>query len=81
MKTNKKYSAFQKTMIIIIPIVVLLLIAAIVMCAAFSFLPMSNSDFMNTGYITIIFSITSAVLAILGIVFAVVNKDMDDEQD
>lgn len=75
---NNKYSLFQKIMIVVIPIIVLLLIAAVVMCLAFSFLPMSASDFTHTGYLTVVLAACSAVLAIVGIIFAVFNKGKDD---
>ena len=58
-KMNGKYTGFQKIMIIILPVIVLLLVASIVMCLAFSFLPMSIREIINTGNATIILSILS----------------------
>ena len=78
-KMNGKYNGFQKAMIIILPVIVLLLIASIVMCLAFSFLPMSIREIINTGNATIILSVLSLVLAVLGIVFAFFSKSDDSE--
>lgn len=78
-KTNGKYSGFQKFIIIIIPVIVLLLIASIVMCFAFSFLPMSIREIINTGNATIVLSVVSSVLAIFGIIFAVFTKSGSSE--
>lgn len=78
MKTNKQYSGFQKIMIIIIPIIVLFLVTAVGMCLAFSFLPMSNIQILNTGYATIVLSSGSALLAIAGIILAVFNRSKDE---
>ncbi len=78
-KMNGKYTGFQKIMIIILPVIVLLLVASIVMCLAFSFLPMSIREIINTGNATIILSILSSVLAVLGIVFAFFSKSDDSE--
>ena len=78
-KMNGKYTGFQKIMIIILPVIVLLLVASIVMCLAFSFLPMSIREIINTGNATIILSILSSVLAVLGIVFAFFAKSDDSE--
>ena len=78
-KMNGKYNGFQKAMIIILPVIVLLLIASIVMCLAFSFLPMSIREIINTGNATIILSVLSSVLAVLGIVFAFFTKSDDSE--
>lgn len=79
-KSGKGLSAFQKLMVIFVPLIVLLLISAVVMCFAFNFLPMSAADFINTGYLTVIFAAVSAFLAILGIVFAIFNKGKDDDE-
>jgi cytochrome b subunit of formate dehydrogenase len=78
-KMSGKYNSFQKLMIIILPIIVLLLIAAIVMCLAFSFLPMSIREIINTGNATIILSVVSSGLAVLGIAFAFFSKSNDSE--
>ncbi len=79
MKTNKQYSLFQKTMVIFIPIIVLFLVAAVGMCLAFSFLPMSNHEIINTGYATIALSAGAALLAIVGIIMAIFNRSRDDD--
>lgn len=78
-KGGKSLSLFQKMMVIFVPIIVLLLIAAIVMCFAFNFLPMSAHDFLSTGYLTIAFSTVSSLLAIAGIFLAVFNKGKDSD--
>ncbi len=78
-KMSGKYNGFQKLIIVIIPVIVLLLIASIVMCLAFSFLPMSLRDIINTGNATIILSVVSSALAVLGIVFAFFSKSNDSE--
>lgn len=78
-KMSCKYNGFQKLMIIILPVIVLLLIASIVMCLAFSFLPMSIREIINTGNATIILSILSSVLAVFGIIFAFFSKGGDSE--
>lgn len=80
MKTAKKYTGFQKAMIIIVPIVVLLLIAAIVMSFAMMFLPMPGGFLFTTGNTTIIMALCSAVLAIVGIFFAIFSKGNDDDE-
>ena len=80
MKTNKKYTLFQKFMIVFIPVIVLLLVAAVSMCAAFMILPMSNFDFMNTGYVTIALAIASSLLAVIALAFAIFGKGSDEEE-
>ncbi len=80
MKTNK-YSTFQKFLLIALPVIVLLLIASIVMCFAFSFLPMSVHDIVKTGNITIVLSVVSSALAVIGIVFAVIGKGGSDSAE
>ena len=79
-QSGKNLSVFQKLMVIFIPLIVLFLIASIVMCFAFNFLPMSFDDFINTGYMTIVFSAFSALLAIVGIILAVFNKGKDEDE-
>ncbi len=76
----KKYTGFQKAMIIIVPIVVLLLIAAIVMCFAMLFLPMPGGFLFTTGNVTLIMALCSTALAVVGIIFAVFSKGNDDEE-
>lgn len=76
----KKYTGFQKAMIIIVPIVVLLLIAAIVMCFAMLFLPMPGGFLFTTGNVTLIMALCSTALAVVGIIFAVFSKENDDEE-
>lgn len=79
MMKTKKLSKLQKLMVVFIPLIVLLLIASIVMCAAFSFLPMPASNIVSTGNLTIAFAGASAMLAILGLVFALFGEDADEE--
>lgn len=76
-----KYSAFQKLMIIIVPIVVLLLITAIVMCAAFTFLPMRAGQIVDVGNITMIMGAIASALAIVSIVFSIIAKDNEEEEN
>lgn len=77
----KKYSGFQKMMIVIVPIVCLLLIAAIVMCFAMLFLPMPGGFLFSTGNATLIMSLCSTALAVVGILFALFSKGNDGEED
>jgi hypothetical protein len=74
-------NTFQKVMLFIIPIIVLLLISAIVMCLALIFLPLHGGFYFQTGNLTIIMALCSAVLAIVGIVFSVVVKGNDDDEE
>ncbi len=77
-QTKTKYTKFQKVMIVIIPVIIFLLISAIVMCAAFTFLPMSGGQILDVGNTTIVMSIISTVLAIVAIIFSIIAKG-DDE--
>lgn len=81
MKNNakKKYTGFQKFLIVFIPVIVLLLIAAIVMSLAFTFLPMGGSSILTTGNLTIVMALGSAVLAIVCIVFTIINAGKDND--
>ncbi len=82
MKINNfgKMDLFHKVMLIIIPVMVLLFIVAIVMCVAFSVLPMPVNKIVTTGNLTIILSACSALLAITGILFALFSKDNDGDE-
>lgn len=77
----KKYSRFQKAMIIIVPIVVLLLIAALVMCFAMMLLPMPGGFLFTTGNVTLVMALCSTALAVIGIIFAVFARGGDDEEE
>ncbi len=76
-----KYNKLQKVMIIIVPVIVLLLLVSIVMCAAFSILPMPVKAVVSTGNLTIILAGCSTVLAVLGLVFTVFTKSGDNDEE
>ncbi len=78
---SKNLSAFQKLMVVFIPVIVMLLIASIVMCLAFSFLPMPINSIIQTGNVTIVMALSATILAILAIVFAFVSKDIESKED
>ncbi|MBQ5398100.1 MAG: hypothetical protein IIU14_01545 [Ruminococcus sp.] len=77
----KKYSGFQKAMIVIVPIVVLLLIAAVVMCFAMILLPMPGGFRFTTGNVTLVMALGSTALAVVGIIFAIFSRGGDDEEE
>ncbi len=79
-KSFGKLDLFNKIMLIIVPIMVLLFIVAVVMCVAFSVLPMPANKVVGTGNLTIIFSASSAGLAIIGILFALFSKSGDKDE-
>ena len=76
-----KYTAFQKIMIVIVPIIVFLLILAIVMCAAFTFLPMRVGQILGVGNVTIVMGIVSSVLAVFAIICSIIAKDADEKEE
>lgn len=79
-KTAPKYSRFQKFMLVIVPVVILLLIVSIVMCAAFSLLPMPVSAIVSTGNLTLVFAVCSTALAILALLFAIFSKSGENDE-
>ncbi len=81
-KSVKKYSAFQKVMIVIIPIVIMLLIASIVTLGAM-FVTHNFGGFgiFSPGNIVIIMALCSAVLAIIGIVFTFISVGKESDED
>lgn len=86
MKSNsvKKYSPFQRVMIIIIPIIIMLLIASVVTLAAMYFTHnFGGFGLLSPGNIVIVMASCSTVLAIVGIIFAFVSagKGSDDDSD
>ena len=85
MKTKtEKHSPFQKLMIVIVPIIVMLLIASIVTLVAMFFTHnFGKFGMFSPGNIVIIMSSCSALLAIAGIVLAIITagRDPDDAED
>lgn len=83
-KEIKKLSAFNKAMIIIIPLIILLLIASLVTLAVM-YITRNFGGFsiFSPGNIVIIMALCSAILAIIGIVFAFVSagKETGDDKD
>ena len=84
MKTNsaKKYSLFQKVMIVIIPIIVMLLIASIATLGAMYLT--HNYDgfgFFSPGNLVIVMALCSAALAIVGIIFTFVSVGKEPDED
>ncbi|MCR5653724.1 MAG: hypothetical protein K6F88_07990 [Ruminococcus sp.] len=86
MKQNstKKYSAFQKVMVILIPICLLLLLASITtlvaMCVTQNY---GSFGFFSIGNIVIIMASCSTILAIVVIVvsFVTAGKEPDDDPE
>ena len=84
MKTNnsKKYSAFQKVMIVIVPIIVMLLIASLVTLGAMYFTHnFGGFDLLSPGNIVIIMALCSSVLAIIGIVLSFITVGREPDND
>ncbi|MCH5304025.1 MAG: hypothetical protein J1E41_04100 [Ruminococcus sp.] len=80
-QNNKNLNTFQRLMVIIVPIIVMLLIASVVMCLAFSFLPMSINSIVHTGNVTIYMALGTTLLAVVGIIFSIVSKDKESDKE
>lgn len=83
-KSAKKYSSFQKAMIIIVPLILMLLIASFVTLFAMYFTHnFGGFGFFSPGNIVIILATSSALLAVVGIIFAFVaaGKESDDDSE
>ncbi len=73
---------FQKVMIIFVPIIVLLLIASIVIFMAMMITHnFGGFGFFSPGNIVIIMALCSSVLAIVGIIFAIVSAGREDDDE
>ena len=77
-----RLSRFQKVMVIVIPIIVLLLIASVVTFAAM-FITHNFGGFgiFSPGNLVIVMALCASALAIIGIIFAIVSADKDDDEE
>ena len=74
-------SKFQKVMVVVIPIIVLLLIASVVTFAAMMITHhIGGFGIFSPGNIVIVMALCASALAIIGIVFAIVSADKDEEE-
>ncbi|MBQ7504354.1 MAG: hypothetical protein IJT79_03450 [Ruminococcus sp.] len=83
-KSIKKYSGFQKLMIVIIPLIVMLLIASLVTLGAMYFTHnFGGFGLLSPGNIVIIMALCAAVLAIVGVIFSfiTVGREPDNDED
>lgn len=83
-KSAKKYSGFQKVMIIIVPLIIMLLIASLATLGAMYFTHnFGGFGIFSPGNIVIIMALCAAVLAIVGVIFSfvTVGKEPDDDTD
>ena len=83
-KSAKKYSGFQKAMIVIIPLIIMLLIASLATLGAMYFTHnFGGFGLFSPGGIVIIMALCAAVLAIIGVIFSfvTVGSEPDDESD